>query len=197
MKCTQYIVLEQHGDKWHPALLRDAALSARDSEGAALDLLDHVRRLQPVPRPLRVGKWQQDVLTEQPAAPVRYQHAYIAHPYGGSPENLDRAATWVCWLAEKYTIVPSANWIIICSGWTEDRRELGLHLDCLAIERCDLVFQVGSNVSDGMGREGRHATGKDLSVLNLTGYVEPPTWPEWQQHVKRRGYDLSRLERRP
>lgn len=112
---------------------------------------------------------------------------YIAHPLGAGAEreaNRARAARWVDWAA-RCGAAPVATWITLSGMWGEDRRELGLAIDCALAERCDEVWLVGGRVSEGMRIEAAAAERAGVTVRDLTclGPEPPPIYPEHPSRV--------------
>ena len=93
---------------------------------------------------------------------------YVAHPYGGDPENRKAAAKWVAFFA-RLGFAPTATWIVLTGEWDESLRDRGLAIDCEHISRSDVVVQVGPHISEGMAKEAEHARVKGIPVINLTG----------------------------
>jgi hypothetical protein len=101
---------------------------------------------------------------------------YIAAPFTaptkeGREANRARAARWVAWAARQ-GVSPVATWIVLTGELeeTQENRELGLAVDCAAVECCDEMWLVGGRVTSGMEREGRHAK----VVVDLTSFGEEP-----------------------
>jgi hypothetical protein len=79
---------------------------------------------------------------------------YIAHPYGGNPENLTRAKAFVRFAYEQ-GYAPAATWIIGCELFAEGavERERGLQADEESVKRADELWLCGDRISEGMMRE--------------------------------------------
>lgn len=102
---------------------------------------------------------------------------YMAHPYGGSPENLARARRWLAYLqAELTDCAVIAPWIEQCEQRPDDDasptlREAGLQWDeAIVRELCDGVILVGGRVTPGMRREAEAAR----NVWDRTALGEEP-----------------------
>lgn len=100
---------------------------------------------------------------------------YMAHPYGGKPENLELAKEFLVGLRRRYTdhnII--APWITLCELMPEtpENRELAL-ADCEEIaSRCDEVWLVGEEgVTEGMKRETKRAR-------KVCDFTMPQGWRE-------------------
>lgn len=99
-------------------------------------------------------------------------HTYLAHRVSGNVSaNLESAKRWYRYLARCYDIVPVAPWIVLCEGWPEDDRELGLSIDLAAIDRCSTLVACGEapGLSSGMELEVARARSKLKAVVDLTG----------------------------
>jgi hypothetical protein len=97
---------------------------------------------------------------------------YVAHPYGGCPEALDRAELWLDRLSTLMVrALFWAPWIQLCRLWPDagETRERGLELDLACVARSDGVLMVGGKVSPGMQLERQSAR----SCLDLTEFVAP------------------------
>lgn len=106
---------------------------------------------------------------------------YMAHPYGGKPENLERAKRWLRWLINNnpYTDF-TAPWIPWCETLPDldpFMRERGIAFDLATVSRCDGLVLVGGRISRGMQLELEAATrnaSNRLPVINLTMFGEEP-----------------------
>jgi len=102
---------------------------------------------------------------------------YLAHPYGGDPDNLKRALRWFTWVARNYRdVAPVMDWHLMCQVLEENvlNREYGLECDIEIARRCDEIWLVGGRVSAGMKRESAgHPCVRDLTALGF----EPPKEP--------------------
>ncbi len=112
---------------------------------------------------------------------------YLAHPYGGRPENLERAKRWLAW-ALRFTagfdtsplapLAPIAPWIAMCEAIGADDlglRRRGLDIDCAVVAECFSTWLVGGAVTPGMEREAAAASDAGANVLDLTWMgPEPP-----------------------
>lgn len=100
--------------------------------------------------------------------------AYLAHPYGGKPENLARARRWLRWLNRTHFPGTAfvAPWIDWCEAVREtaENRTAGTGLGCAEVKRIGLVYLVGGSVSPGMRDEMAHAS----EVVDLTHMGEEP-----------------------
>ncbi len=102
---------------------------------------------------------------------------YLAHPYGGKPENLERAMRWVRWVEETQAVAVNANWIIECLVWDDanpEERAAGLARDIANIRRCDEIWAVGGRISDGMKVELAAAGEHGIPMLDLTEAGDEP-----------------------
>lgn len=106
---------------------------------------------------------------------------YMAHPYGGKPENLARAKRWMRWIEETQPVAVNASWILECEIWDDanpDERSAGLRRDIANIRRCDEIWAVGGRVSEGMGVEINAAAEYNIPLMDLTAFgEEPPVEP--------------------
>lgn len=82
---------------------------------------------------------------------------YMAHPYGGSAANLERAGRWLTWLRaelpDEHVIAP---WLLTAPEENHDPalREAGIEEMCEIIRTiCDGVILVGGRISEGMALE--------------------------------------------
>lgn len=62
-----------------------------------------------------------------------------------------------------------ADWIILTQMWSEAKKEEGMAINKILIERCDLLVQVGPSLSTGMIHEERMAREAGIPVVNLIG----------------------------
>lgn len=92
---------------------------------------------------------------------------YVAHQYGGKPENREAAKRWVRWLAE-LGYAPICTWIVLTEMWDESHRDDGLTIDCELISRSDVVLLCGHDVSSGMQVERDYADGCGVPVVDVT-----------------------------
>lgn len=96
---------------------------------------------------------------------------YLAHPYGGDTDNLDRAEAWLAWCIRHYfpEFAFKAPWIPHCRNVpeTEGNRAAGLAFDRREVLGSDEVWLFGERVSPGMRAE---ASGHP-HVRNLTELV--------------------------
>jgi hypothetical protein len=103
---------------------------------------------------------------------------YMAHPYGGDPDNLLRAKRWMRWIEETQPIAVNASWILECEIWDDakpEEREAGLQRDIANIRRCDEIWAVGGRISEGMKVEITAAAEYGIPLLDLTlAGDEPP-----------------------
>lgn len=106
---------------------------------------------------------------------------YVAHPYGGDPENLARARRWLAWLLGHPDFAGCgfvADWILTCELLVEtvDNRSRGLEVDLELVRRCDVLVLVGGRVSPGMEQELLIARAHRKGIIDLTdlGPVPPP-----------------------
>ena len=112
--------------------------------------------------------------------PAQARVIYMAHPFGGDLENLQRARAWYRWIYRTQPgVVPVADWIltieVLDDGNPEDR-ELGMWANYEQIRRCHEIWSVGSGASSGRDDEVDFAmTVCRLPHLDLTilGPVPP------------------------
>ena len=111
---------------------------------------------------------------------TRPQCIYFAHPYGGEPENIARAESWLTYLSGEFAIAPIATWTTLCRHWAEDRRALGLDIDRALVELAGVLVACGG-WSPGVRQEAGWArvvvdltdlTRSEPSGLTLRGYAE-------------------------
>lgn len=95
---------------------------------------------------------------------------YIAHAFGGDPENLERAIHWVGWAAME-GVAPVATWITLCDLWPDsyEHRAAGMACNLAVIERCDELWLTGPRMSPGMTTEQAHAFDQRVPVVDLVG----------------------------
>lgn len=92
---------------------------------------------------------------------------YLAHPYGGNPENLARAKRWLAWAIREYPgCAFVANWILEGELFPEtpEERKAGLRRDEAVLARCDELWLVGGEVSPGMEAEAQAAMRNGVHV---------------------------------
>ncbi len=99
---------------------------------------------------------------------------YMAHAYGGNPENLARAQRWLRYLNRKHFpvnvfVAPWIEWCIAVPE-TPENRAAGLAMDIAEVARCDAIWLVGGRISDGMRTEMAHAK----VVVDLTHLGDEP-----------------------
>lgn len=104
---------------------------------------------------------------------------YVAHPYVGLMENLDRARRWMHYLIVRNATVDfCAPWITWCEVFRELDdpfiRNRGLEFDCEMVKRCDGVVLCGGRVSRGMRLEADAAVIAGKPVIDLTDFGEEP-----------------------
>ncbi len=96
---------------------------------------------------------------------------YMAHPYGGKPENLRRARAVLRHLNATHFPIRAfiAPWIDWCEAVPEtpENRAAGLGLDCAEVARCDEMWLVGGHASAGMRVES-DAARMVVNALHLT-----------------------------
>lgn len=83
------------------------------------------------------------------------KRVYIAHPYGGLPENRTAAILFFMRAAE-LGHEPVAPWLIVTAHWGESRRKQGMAINLNAILACDELWICGPEVSPGMLQEAMH-----------------------------------------
>jgi len=109
-------------------------------------------------------------------------HVYIAHRLGPDPvlraANIEAAGKLMAELADRLPIVPHASWMTLARYWSEEKREKGLAIDFAQIERCDVLWCVGPELSPGMKLEAAHATTRSIPVVDFTGW-SPDEIVEW------------------
>lgn len=95
---------------------------------------------------------------------------YVAHEFGGKPENLDRAEKWVAALSSAFDHIFWAPWVPLCRYWANSGESLerGMMLDFEAIAKSDSIVLCGPGISTGMSREIEHAKRLGRYVHNLT-----------------------------
>ena len=77
---------------------------------------------------------------------------YMAHPYGGNQDNIEKAKQWLRWLNENVAgACFIAPWIQECDGVEEtpDGRDAGLARMQAIISKCDAVVAI-SGISPGV-----------------------------------------------
>ncbi len=84
---------------------------------------------------------------------------YLAHPFGGNPENLDAAERWAAWLSLRFDALFAVPWVALCRHWPDsgETRKRGLELDLAAVRHCHGMIMVGGCVSPGMQIEKAEA----------------------------------------
>jgi hypothetical protein len=84
---------------------------------------------------------------------------YVAAPFGGNPENLDKAERWAAWLSMRFEALFVVPWVPLCRHWVDsgETRKRGLELDLVAVRHCHGMIMVGGNVSPGMAIEKAEA----------------------------------------
>lgn len=107
--------------------------------------------------------------------------AYIAHPFGGDMENLQRARRWLRWIYRTQpTVVPVAQWVL-CIEVLDDTdpsdRARGMTANFELIKRCDQIWSVCPGPSSGRVDEVAFAMSEvGIAHLDLTVFgTEPPT----------------------
>lgn len=107
---------------------------------------------------------------------------YMAHPFGGDPENLLRAKSWLRWAADKarrqgaFVVAP---WIPLCETHSDSDSKLRAFMldgDCETVRRCDALWLVGPFVSAGMARERDAAVFASVPVYDMTGMDFDDAW---------------------
>lgn len=115
--------------------------------------------------------------------------AYMSHPIGVGngddmvhrQDNIANAAAWIRFL------VTNTRWAISCPWYPyvvaldgERHRPRGLVDNIASLRRCDLLLQVGGNVSPHMRSERDAAMAFRVPVVDLTdlGYQPPWSMPE-------------------
>lgn len=104
---------------------------------------------------------------------------YIAHPYGGKPENLERARRWLRWAwRSNHDDGFLAPWIEGCTALgdrTPESRDRGLEFDQQVVSMCDELWLVGGEISPGMKVEEEAARRFNVNVIDMTDLgPEPP-----------------------
>ena len=112
---------------------------------------------------------------------------YMAHPFGGEKDALDRAREWYRWIYRTQPgVVPVADWILtieVLDDRDPEDRKLGMWANFELIRRCDEIWSVGSGASKGRDDEVRFALEEvgiphlDLTYLGVDapdGAVVPP-----------------------
>ena len=113
------------------------------------------------------------------------KQVYLAHPLSaptkeGILRNIDKAKLWYKWACDHYwpDHCFNAMWILNCEVYNDaDQRErdIGMQRNYAHIKRCDELWLLGPEVSDGMDREASFARRCRLPVYNLTGFEKPLT----------------------
>lgn len=139
----------------------------------------------------RSGDWGQDQVFEEVE---RYEKTarsgqvpavkliYMAHPYGGDPENLQRAKRWLRWAAceaRRENAFVLAPWIPLCEVFSgserpdDTTRAFMLNGDCETVRSCKELWLCGDSVSPGMRQEQEAAAGAGILIRRFFG-MEPP-----------------------
>lgn len=113
------------------------------------------------------------------------KQAYLAHPLSaaskaGIARNLRSAKLWYRWACDHYwpDFCFNAMWIVNCEVYEDANkrdREMGMQRNFHHIRRCDELWLVGLDISQGMEDEARFARKCGLPVFNLTGFEQPLT----------------------
>lgn len=116
--------------------------------------------------------------------------AYISHPVGvalGSPEdfaarqnNLANLIDWVAFLTRHVRWSLEISWYAYIVALGEQGKPLGMVHNLAKLERCDIVVQVGGNVSPHMGYELQQAARRNIPNVDLTGMGYSPPW-HWEE----------------
>lgn len=107
--------------------------------------------------------------------------AYMAHPYGGDPDNLIAAQQWLKWLIKvRPEFAWNVPWIPYCQVLDDENpadRQRGIRDDLEILSRCDAIVLVGGNITQGMAKEVEVAKTADLEIIDLTHLGKaPPRW---------------------
>lgn len=111
--------------------------------------------------------------------------AYLSHPIGignggdlvHRQDNIANAAAWLRFLVQhtRWAIcVPWYPYIVALDGETHKPR--GLVDNITVLERCDVLVQVGGQISTHMEFECEQALGRRIPVVNLTDFGFTPPW---------------------
>lgn len=103
--------------------------------------------------------------------------AYVAHPFGGVSENLDRAERWAAVLNALYEgLLFWAPWIPLCRHWTsswagfrspEEALERGMALDLSAVRMSRALIAVNVGSSTGAKLEVEEATRSGIVLVHI------------------------------
>jgi hypothetical protein len=107
---------------------------------------------------------------------------YVAHPYGGDPEQLNYARRWLAWAIQEFPWCDAiAPWIPTCEALADEGRWRGRGeaINDVVIGRCDEVWLCGPRTTPGMLREAVLAAGWGLQVRDFTAWPDrmPPRIP--------------------
>jgi hypothetical protein len=93
---------------------------------------------------------------------------YIAHPYGGNPENANAAEEWCAKLSKVFNAVFFAPWISLVRHWEDsgETRERGLMLDLEAVKRADEIWFITNTwkLSSGQKQEEECALKHNIKI---------------------------------
>ncbi len=104
---------------------------------------------------------------------------YMAHEYGGKPENLEAARKWLRLCNDAAALdgdVVIAHWIAACEVFPEsdaETRERQLQGDEELARRCEETWLVGPRISTGMAREMTAAMEAGRRVIAMIHPVNP------------------------
>jgi len=98
---------------------------------------------------------------------------YVAHPFGGNPDNLVLAEEWCAFLSFRFNGYFIAPWIALCRAWPNGGAHLtrGTELNFVAIRAADALLAVGGKRSPGMLREIDCARDNQIRVVDLSPYT--------------------------